>query len=248
MRRNISTEIKLTTFASILMLCGLVSGTPAIAQHVLYARGDWEVQNMSRSQSYKLQHGVNYPVVGIYERQPIVSTQYGRFVYNCWDCWQRHPPRFRVLNGGQYSSLKIQAVKVKSWLEWFPPTPDIDTGHSWSSSIGTRGGDEAKYEAVLVSPQTIGQCYSALQVYNRLGEVLGIDVKVLGTLNANAPTNVTHSFFIRSSDSPLPSDEVQVAFYVFSGSVELPVDKAENNFANESVHPIPKSGLDRWDK
>jgi hypothetical protein len=215
--------------------------SPANAAHVLCARGNWEVATVNQQGSRSLRDGVNYPVVGTDDAGMLligVPSSYG--TSTCFYGGNRHwawVNGLRVVDGGEYSTLTIKGVKVKSWLDWHPPAP------STSTMVGVKGGSAANYEITLVSPTTIGQCYAALQLSDQNGTVLGTTVRIVGTLEANTPKTITLIHDAGTSNEPASADQFQVAFYFFSGGREIPVDKAENGFGKTNMRRDPA-----WDK
>lgn len=246
MKKNILTRSKLTALASFVTLYGLLSGTPAIAQHVLYYHGNDTLQVLNNNSFRTLQEGVNYPVVGVdSDGSLLLYVQGVRCPYKTKDL--RYG--FRVLNGGAYSSLTIKAPEVKSWLEFTPPKLIVFHDPRKIQTVNT-GWNNAYYQTVLVSPMTVGQCYTVFQVYDDNGAVIGTSVQVMGSvLTANEPTKIAHRIFIGNSNVSLDSNKLRTGFYFFSGNLEVPVATAENSFPqNDNPDNIKLNQDPSWNK
>jgi hypothetical protein len=199
-KRNVLTGSRLGPLALILLLCGFLIGTPAIAQHVLYARGAGEsIANFNDDRPITLQDGKLYQVVGMRDRTLTINTPAGLYPYT--------GNNFVVSDGGQYSSLKVSATHEGSKL----------------SSIQGR----AYYSSQLHTPQSIGQVYCVVQWTDATdGRVFQTSCQRIGTLNSDSATEpwANHVSLSGGLPTPITADDVKFSFYVWSGSVEVAVE------------------------
>jgi hypothetical protein len=137
-----------------------------------------------------MQDGVDYPVIGVSSvargvNAFLIQTGAGAAVLKPTD-------RFRVLEGGNYSTATIAVTDI---------------------SVTTEESGWTVWRGIISSPSDLGQVYGAFQWYDVDGKPVQTTVQLIGALEANKPLSI--SFILTN----VPEGTYSVHFWSANGEL-----------------------------